>query len=130
MTATFDGPSGEVCLARRDRSNTPLQALTSLNDTVFMECARALGQLASKAPGDDTARLDLMFRRCLVRPPSNQEQTALLEFYRRQLNRFNGGDLNAAEIMDVKSADNLNQQAAWTTVARVLLNLDEMINNS
>jgi len=130
MTATFDGPSGEVCLARRDRSNTPLQALTSLNDTVFMECARALGQLAAKAPGDDTARLDLMFRRCLVRPPSNQEQTALLEFYRRQLNRFNGGDLNAAEIMDVKSADNLNQQAAWTTVARVLLNLDEMINNS
>ena len=56
MTATFDGPSGEVCLARRDRSDTPLQALTSLNDTVFIECAQALGQMAAKAPGDDAAR--------------------------------------------------------------------------
>lgn len=129
MTATFDGPSGEVCLARRDRSDTPLQALTSLNDAVFMECARALGQMATKAPGDDAARLDLMFRRCLVRPPSNQERAALLQFYQAQLARFTGGGLNAAEVMDTKPADNLNQQAAWTTVARVLLNLDEMINN-
>ena len=130
MAATFDGPSGEVCLAQRDRSDTPLQALTSLNDTVFMECARALGQMAIKAPGDDAARLDLIFRRCLVRPPTDEERTALLKFYQAQLSRFSGGDLNAAEILDAKPADNLNQQAAWTTVARVLLNLDEMINNS
>ena len=129
MAATFDGPSGEVCLARRDRSDTPLQALTSLNDTVFMECARALGQMAAKAPGDDAARVDLMFRRCLVRPPSDQERAALLRFYQAQLARFKSGDLNATEMMDVKSADDLNQQAAWTAVARVLLNLDEMINN-
>jgi hypothetical protein len=130
MTATFDGPSGEICLARRDRSNTPLQALTSLNDAVFMECARALGQLAVKAPGDDAARVDLMFRRCLVRPPSNEERAALLKFYQAQLARFTGGDLKAANVMDTKPVDNLNQQAAWTTVARVLLNLDETINNS
>lgn len=130
MTAAFDGPSGETCLAQRDRSDTPLQALTSLNDEVFMECARALGQIAAKAPGDDAARVDLMFRRCLVRPPSNDERNVLLRFYQAQLARFSSGDLNAAEVMDAKPSDNLNQQAAWTTVARVLLNLDEMINNS
>jgi hypothetical protein len=94
-----------------------------------MECARALGQLVAKAPGDDAERLNLMFRRCLVRPPSDGEQAALLKFYQAQLARFTGGDLNAATVMDAKPADNLNQQAAWTTVARVLLNLDETINN-
>lgn len=130
MTATFDGPSGEACLARRDRSNTPLQALTSLNDQVFMECARALGQIAAAAPGNDAARANLMFRRCLTRPPSTDEEAGLLRFYQAQLARFTSGDLNAAEMMDARQAANLNQQAAWATVARVLLNLDEMINNS
>ena len=133
MAATFDGPSGEVCLGRRDRSDTPLQSLTSLNDQVFMECARALGLLAAKAPGDDSARIDLMFRRCLVRPPTDQEHAALLKFYQSQLVRFSSGDLKASDIMDntdTKSSDNLNQQAAWTATARVLLNLDEMINNA
>ena len=130
MTATFDGPSGEVCLARRDRSNTPLQALTSLNDTVFMECARALGQLAVKAEGDDGARVEIIFRRCLTRPPTNEERAALVKFFQAQLARFTSGDLKATEIMEAKDGVHLNEQAAWTTVARVLLNLDETINKS
>jgi len=130
MTATFDGPSGEVCLARRDRSNTPLQALTSLNDTVFLECARALGQMAAQAQGDDAARVDLLFRRCLTRPPSNEERTALAQFYQTQRARFAGGELKATELMEAPAAADLNEQAAWTTVARVLLNLDETINKS
>ena len=130
MTATFDAPSGEVCLARRDRSDTPLQALTSLNDTAFMECARALGQLAAKANGDDNARAELIFRRCLTRPPTNDERGALVKFFQAQLARFTSGELKAAEIMDTKANAELNQQAAWTVVARVLLNLDETINKS
>ena len=130
MTATFDGPSGEVCLARRDRSDTPLQALTSLNDEVFMECARALGQLAAKADGDDAARVEMMFRRCLTRPPSEEERTKLVQFYQTQLARFASGELKATEIMEAKAEAHLNEQAAWTTVARVLLNLDETINKS
>ena len=130
MTATFDGPSGEVCLARRDRSNTPLQALTSLNDTAFMECARALGQLAAKAEGDDAARVEIIFRRCLTRPPSDEERAALVKFFQAQLARFASGELKAAEIMDAKDDAHLNEQAAWMTVARVLLNLDETINKS
>src|ERR1051325_8777437 len=58
MTSTFDGPSGEACLARRDRSNTPLQALTLLNDEIFMECARALGQWAAGQHDDSATVLD------------------------------------------------------------------------
>ncbi len=130
MTATFDGPSGEVCLARRDRSDTPLQALTSLNDAVFMECSRALGQLAAQAGGDDAARAEMMFRRCLTRPPTDEERAKLVQFYQSQLARFASGELKATELMDAKEDAHLNEQAAWTTVARVLLNLDETINES
>ena len=130
MTATFDGPSGEACLARRDRSDTPLQALTVLNDTVFLECARALGQMAAKHEGTEAARADLLFRRCLTRPPSPNERARLVQFYEAQLARLTSGDLNAADLMDAKAAPHLNEEAAWTAVARVLLNLDETINKS
>ncbi len=130
MTAAFDGPSGEACLVRRDRSNTPLQALTSLNDTAFMECSRALGQIAAQTDGDDTTRAGLIFRRCLTRPPTSEEQAKLVQFYQAQFNRFASGELKATEIMDAKDGAHLNEQAAWTTVARILLNLDETINKS
>lgn len=128
MTATFDGPSGEACLARRDRSNTPLQALTLLNDTVFLECARALGKEAVAVKGDDASRLDFIFRRCLTRPPTDEERKKLLEFYQTQLARFAGSELKAKEILEVKNGDGLNEQAAWTTLARVLMNLDEAVS--
>ncbi len=130
MTATFDGPSGEACLARRERSDTPLQALTLLNDTVFMECARALGQLAVKAGGDTSSRVELLFRRCLTRPPTAEEKAKLSQFYETQYDRFTKGELKAVEIMDAKDGTDLNEQAAWTAVARVLLNLDETITKS
>ncbi|HEX5221714.1 MAG TPA: PSD1 and planctomycete cytochrome C domain-containing protein [Verrucomicrobiae bacterium] len=130
MTATFDAPSGEACLARRERANTPLQALTLLNDTVFMECARALGQMAVNAGGDEGKRGDLLFRRCLTRPPNPDEIGRLKKFYETQLGRFAGGELKATEILDVKDGERLDEQAAWTTVARVLLNLDETITKN
>ena len=102
MTAVFDGPSGEACLARRERSDTPLQALTMLNDTAIMECARALGQMAAQAKGCDADRTALVFRRCLTRPPSPEEAQKLLQFYQAQFARFSKGDLQAAEILDTK----------------------------
>jgi len=130
MTTTFDGPSGEVCLARRERSNTPLQALTSLNDEAFMECSRALGAVVAKAEGDAGTRIEMMFRRCLTRPPSDAERMALAKFYETQLARLVSGELKATEIMNAKDEEHLNEQAAWTTVARILLNLDETLNKS
>jgi len=130
MTQTFDGPSGETCLARRERSNTPLQALTLLNDTVFLECARALGRTAAKMDGDEATRASVLFRRCLTRPPTPEEHAKLLEFYQAQLARLTKGELKAEDIMETKGGHPLNEQAAWTALARVLLNLDETITKS
>jgi hypothetical protein len=107
MFGLFDGPSGESCVARRDRSNTPLQALTMLNDSVFQEAARAL---AATTPGaTPEARASAMFRRCVTRPPAAEELQALVAFYQQQ-------------------REHMDDPAAWTAVARALLNLDETIS--
>ncbi|MEY2429615.1 MAG: hypothetical protein QOJ40_2500, partial [Verrucomicrobiota bacterium] len=130
MTATFDGPSGEACLARRERSNTPLQALTLLNDEVFMECAQALGRAMADQDGDENALAETVFRRCLVRPPTDDERKKLISFYHLQLARFSKGELKAEEIAGKNKSKKLNEQAAWTTVARAMLNLDETITKN
>ena len=128
MTLTFDGPSGQSCQAFRERSNSPLQALTLLNDDVFMECARSLGSWAADQTDERAKVLDRVFLRCLGRLPSAEESSKLLAFYDRQLARFEGGELNAKEIL---ANDNGSvEQAAWTALVRVLLNLDETITKS
>jgi hypothetical protein len=130
MTATFDGPSGEACLARRDRSNTPLQALTLLNDEVFVECARTLGQWAASQSGSELQIAEKLFRRCLTRPPSPQECKKLTAFYQAQLNRFDKGELKPSDFASVSDPEIGKSAAAWATVARVLLNLDENVSKS
>ncbi|HEX7862910.1 MAG TPA: PSD1 and planctomycete cytochrome C domain-containing protein [Verrucomicrobiae bacterium] len=129
MTATFDGPSGEACLARRDRSNTPLQALTLLNDEVFMEATRALGKWASGREGKSREeRVAALVRRCLTRPPKGDELAKFNRFFAKQLERFKGGELKVSEFMNDESAT--AEQAAFAALARVLLNLDETISKS
>ena len=128
MSLTFDGPSGEACLARRDRSNTPLQALTLLNDEVFMDAARALGRSAAGEQSSTESKLESLIRRCLTRPPSPEELEKFKTFYEKQFNRFKSGDLNAVELLGTDSAS--SEEAAWTALARVLLNLDEAISKS
>jgi hypothetical protein len=125
MTAAFDGPSGEACLARRDRSNTPLQALTLLNDDVFVECANKLGEWAANQDQSRDKVTEELFRKCLTRPAREGECKGLMNFYETQLKRFRSGELKAKDFaFNDKSS---NEQAAWATVARVLLNLDEAI---
>jgi hypothetical protein len=126
MFATFDAPSGESCVARRETSDTPLQALTLLNDTVFIEAAQALGRSTAVRPGPPEARAAWLFRRCLVRPASDEERAALVAFYRTQQDRFERKELDAAAIAGPGTGDPL-EPAAWTIVARALLNLDEMV---
>jgi hypothetical protein len=126
MFSTFDGAAGETCLARRDSSNTPLQALTMLNDLVVVEAAQALGRSIAESPGSVEERMTLLFRRCLVRPPTKDERQALIAFYERQSDRLKTGKLNGPTIAGGPNGD-VGQRAAWTLVARVLLNLDEMI---
>jgi hypothetical protein len=129
MFNTFDSPSGEACVARREVSNTPLQALTLMNDTVFVEGSQALGSQMAAIAGPAEERLTKLFRRCLVRPPTGDELQLLNEFLARQQARIASGELDASKVAgagDGTAAD----RAAWTTVARALLNLDETITKN
>lgn len=126
MYATFDAPSGEACLARRETSNSPLQALTLLNDTVFMEAAQALGPLTADQAGADREKAEWLFRRCLTRPPSDADMTALLAFINQQKARFASGSLDARKFVP-NSDSNAIESATWTIAARALLNLDEAV---
>lgn len=126
MFSTFDGTTGEVCLSQRDISNTPLQALTMLNDLTIIEAAQSLGKTMTAAPGTVEQRMTELFRRCLVRPPTAKERDALIAFYNNQLKRFQSGELNAKLIAGDANGE-VMQRAAWTLTARVVFNLDEMI---
>ena len=119
---TFDGTSGENCLARRDRSNTPLQALTLLNDEMFLELARAAGKEVHQQKKDPVPTL---FRHFLTRPPSKEEQTILQAYLDQQIDRLSKGELKPAEITGEKQAD--PQWAGKVLLARAIMNLDESI---
>jgi hypothetical protein len=128
MFITFDAPSGEVCVAKREVSNTPLQALTLLNDPVFEEAAQALGRRMAAECGSVAERVEALFRRCLTRPPLDDERDALVRFYRAQKARLDRKELDAGRIAGKsKGEDNAAERAAWTLLARVLLNLDETV---
>jgi hypothetical protein len=126
MATTFDAPSGEVCVARREVSNTPLQALTLLNDPVFQEAAQALGRSMAARPGSVEERVDALFRRCLTRAPDPDELSRLVGFFQSQKPRFERKELNAATIAGPGAGD-VTERAAWTILARALLNLDEAV---
>jgi len=132
----FDAPNGDFSCVRRMRSNTPLQALVSLNETVFVECAQALArntlQHGGKTDGD---RVTYAFRRTLSRAPNPKEKAELLVLLEKQNRRLAEGWVNANEIAtgkneaahDLPAGVTPTQLAAYTVVSRVLLNLDETI---
>jgi hypothetical protein len=124
MFATFDGPSGEACVARRDVSNTPLQSLTLLNNPVLIEAAQALGRMIDQQSGTDEARLVSLFRHCLTRPPQPEELSMLLQFFLKQKQRFAQRELEPSAVSGL-GGDDRASCAAWTSVARAVLNLDE-----
>ena len=130
--ATFDAPPPNTCAMARRRSNTPLQALAQLNDLVVVEASRALAERVLREASEDIAgRVRHAFRLTLSRPPSESEVTALVEFHERQRRRFEEGSLDAAAVYgsaaDGDDAAELRALAAMTTLARLLLNLDETI---
>jgi hypothetical protein len=129
MLATFDGPSGEACIARRDVSNTPLQALTLLNDAAFTEMAQALGRTMAGRPGTVEQRVTQVFRRFVVRPPTQQEVRLLSGFVVAQQKRFTKAEADARRLAGA-GAGNVAERAAWTALARVLMNLDEFVTKN
>jgi hypothetical protein len=132
----FDAPNGDFSCVRRARSNTPLQALTSLNEPLFVECAQALALRILRDGGpDDATRLIYAFRLCTARRPAEPETAELVSLLERQTRRFSDGKQDPWEIAapDPKNPPTLpqgatpRQLAVWTVVARVLLNLDETV---
>ena len=105
---SFDGPTGELCIARRDRSTTPLQALTLMNDAMYIEIAQALADAAIRDAGPDASEEQIagrIFRRLLVRSPDANELSEIVAFYRRRQ----------------------QHDQPWMLVARALMNTDEAI---
>ncbi len=129
MYDTFDAPSGESCTARRDISNTPLQALTVLNDTMIFEAAQALGALLAASESDDATGIETACRRVLSRRPTVAEANMLQRFLAAQRMRFASGELDATTIAGQSQAD-VNETATWTTLARALFGLDETLTRN
>jgi hypothetical protein len=130
---TFDAPNREVCVARRSRTNTPLQSLVLLNDPTYIEAARALAQLMIAASDQDTQRIHAGFRRCVARDASADELPLITELLKESRNRFQATPALATELNKVGTipiTPNLDpaEVAAWTIVASTLLNMDETIS--
>ncbi|HEX8914754.1 MAG TPA: DUF1549 and DUF1553 domain-containing protein, partial [Humisphaera sp.] len=129
LLAGFDAPDGTSTCTRRLRSNTPLQALTVLNDAAFVEMAQALAAKATAKAGDDAARAAYMFRLATSRTPDAEETKILLGLLEKERKAF-AADAKAASDLagDRKPKDAKPEEfAAWTIVARAVLNADEAI---
>ena len=127
---TFDAPTGEACIVRRDKSNTPLQALTLLNDVTIIEAAQALGKHLVETPGTPEQQAAEAFQRCFSRAPGAQELTAVLDFYQRQNQRFTAAPDAAKSLAGDGPTESIIPRAAWTAVARALMNMDEFVTKS
>jgi hypothetical protein len=133
LLTAFDAPSGETSCPRRALSNTPLQALTTLNEKTFVEAAQAMALRVIKEGGrDDRARAGFAFELCTARKPSAAEVDALLRFWKEQYAYFEDRTAAAVNVAvaDLKNLPpdvNLHKVAAWAMVSRTLLNLDETV---
>ena len=127
---TFDAPTGEACIVRRDKSNTPLQALTLLNDVTIIEAAQTLGKYLVETPGTPEQRASEAFVRCFSRPPVADELAAILNFYQKQQQRFTAAPESAKALAGNGPAESTIPRAAWTAVARALMNMDEFVTKS
>lgn len=129
----FDAPSREECTADRSRSNTPLQALVLLNDTTYVEAARALAEMVLREGGDATdARLEFAFERALSRPIRPSEAAVLGELVGKHREQFRHDSEAVKKLLGVGArpapADlDPVELAAWTSVARAILNLHELV---
>jgi mono/diheme cytochrome c family protein len=126
---TFDAPSPSRSCARRERSNTPLQALTLLNDPVFFEAAQALAaRLLRDKRGSDGERIDYLYRLCLSRPPTAAERERLLRYLEEQRGIVRREPASAGKLFPCKvEGIGTDDGAAWVGMCSIVLNLHELI---
>ncbi len=122
----FDAPNGDVACVRRSQSNTPLQALVTLNEPMFLQCARELARTTADV-ADDSDRITAIFRRCVARPPSADERQVLFHWLAQQRSRFAENPSAAAIVSATSDEIHAVEPAVWTALSRVILNLDETI---
>jgi hypothetical protein len=130
MLMTFDAPDANVCCVRRERSNTPLQALTLLNDAVFVECAQALGRrIVTEQQGTPQERIRHGLRLCVGREPSAEEMERLCRLWGRLLRLCREKPEAAGKLVGSVKVEGVEpaEMAAWVAMARALLNLDEFV---
>ncbi|MEI6239563.1 MAG: PSD1 and planctomycete cytochrome C domain-containing protein [Planctomycetia bacterium] len=132
MLANFDAPARDECAAARSGSNTPQQALTLLNDPAFVEAARTFAtRLLEDRADNDAARIRLAYRLAVNREPRDKELESLLGFLATQRDAFRTAPADAEKLLAVGLAPRAQldpiDHAAWTQVARVLLNTQEVI---
>ena len=129
----FDAPNREVCTDRRPRTNTPLQALVLLNDPIYVEAARVLGQRIMKEGGPTVQeKLKFAFKLCTAREPRPEELQVLAKIYERQLEKYRRDAKAALKLVSVGESPrpanlDVSELAAWTAIGNVLLNLDEVV---
>ncbi len=132
----FDAPSREECVAERNRSNIPQQALVLLNDPTYVEAARVFAaRILNEAKGDASQRIEWAFQQALQRKPSADELKTLSALFAQQLADYQKEPVAAADLLKTGAAPvaeslNKSELAAWTHVSRVLLNLHETITRS
>jgi hypothetical protein len=130
MLMTFDAPDSNLCCVRRERSNTPLQALTLLNDATFFECAQALGRrLVEEKCGSPVERIRHAFRLCVAREPTGSELSVLGRLYEELLHGCQTNPDTAAKLLGKNTPRGVDraEAAAWVALARAVLNLDEFV---
>jgi hypothetical protein len=132
MLANFDASGREDCIAMRPTANSPQQALTLLNDPEFVEAARMwAGKLLLKKNLNDAERIADAYQRALCRPPTAPETKSLLAFLNRVRGEYRARPADAAKLLHVGLAEEPKgdalEEAAWTSLCRVILNLHETI---
>jgi hypothetical protein len=129
----FNAPTRETCTVRRERTDTPLQALVTLNDPQFVEAARGLAQITLRACSSQTQRLDFVGRRLLARALRTEEKTVAAQSLRGLLTFYQSHVDDARKLLQVgesKADPTLDPVtlAAWTMLTNELMNLDEFLN--
>lgn len=130
---TFDAPMREACTVRRSRTNTPMQALLTLNEDGYLESARVLGQRLARSQGTDRERLHRLFEATLCRDAKEDEAERLLSSLARYRSRFQADPVQAAKLLEIgdhsqPAGDNVAESAAWMLLCNTVMNLHEFLN--